>query len=167
MRTHRNRLATTAASSATAVSGATSPSTPDGSNGGGAHVLLDVDPCGLLTIPEMEAAVGDGLLRGGFGEDLPGHCTYSRGGDVGASVVAISISDPLVCDALAKAVEAGSTDAGEVVAIGGGAVVAPQAGHIDVLVGDGCLAISGSSRGDSLGRDQLVALATAAVGRVG
>ena len=41
----------------------------------------------LLTVPEVEAIVGSGVEQGGDGADLPGRCTYSRGGDVGSGVV--------------------------------------------------------------------------------
>ncbi len=129
--------------------------------------VLDVDPCSLLTIPEMEAAIGSGVEQGGFGEDQPGRCTYSIGGDVGAGVVGISLGIPLLCDALERAIDAGGTASGTVVDVGAGGIVATEGGSIQFLIGKGCIDVGGSDGGDPLDQDALVTLANAAAGRVG
>ncbi len=132
-------------------------------------IQFDVDPCSLLTVPEIEVAIGRGVERGGFGDDLPGRCTYSRGGDVGAGVVQISVDEPLMCGVLLQALDAGSLDPANAVRVdvGDGAIFEKNAGNIQVSVGGGCLGINGSTGGDPLGQDALVALATSAVGRIG
>lgn len=142
------------------TSGSDSPSTAD-------RVQLAVDPCTLLTLPEMEAAIGPGVEQGGFGEDLLGRCTYSVGGDVGAGVVAISLGDPLLCAAIQRAIDSGGSAQGVVVDVGQGGIVEPDGGIIQFLVGGGCVGISGSAEGESLPQDVLVTLATAAAGRAG
>lgn len=129
-------------------------------------VQLDVDPCSLLTPAEMNTAIGSEVEQGGFGEDLPGRCTYSVGGDVGAGVVAISLEDPLVCAALKRALDSGVSGQSAVVDVGQGGVVG-QGGTIDFLVNGGCVGITGSVHGESLSPDILVTLAMAAAGRVG
>lgn len=142
------------------TSGSDSPSTAD-------PVQLDVDPCTLLTMPEMQAAIGSGVEQGGFGEDLAGRCTYSVGGDVGAGAIAISLGDPLVCAAIQRAIDSGGSAQGVVVDVGQGGIVEPDGGIIQFLVGGGCVGISGSAGGESLDQDVLVTLAMAAAGRVG
>ncbi|MCU1400963.1 MAG: hypothetical protein JWN62_4072 [Acidimicrobiales bacterium] len=157
-----------AASDQVASQSAATASPTNGSDAArsGAAVLLDVDPCTLLTPAEMEAAVGKGLERGGLGTDLPGRCTYSVGGDLGVGVVAISVQDPLVCTAVKKAVDSGADPQSKVVDVGDGGVVG-QGGTIDFLLGGGCVRITASIKGRSLAPDSLVMLATAAAGRVG
>jgi hypothetical protein len=120
----------------------------------------------LLTLPEMEAAIGSGVERGGFGEDLPGRCTYSVRGDVGAGVVAISLGEPLVCAAIQRAIDSGSAQV-VVVDVGQGGIVEADGGTIEFLAGGGCVSITGSAEGASLSQDILVTLAAAAAGRVG
>ena len=142
------------------TSGGDSPSTAD-------RVQLDVDPCTLLTLPEMEAAIGSGVEHGGFGDDLAGRCTYSIGGDVGAGAIAISLGDPLLCAAIHRAIDSGGSAKGVLVDIGQGGIVDSDGGFIQFLVGGGCVGISGSAEGESLPQDVLVTLATAAAGRVG
>lgn len=129
-------------------------------------VQLDVDPCTLLTVAEIEVAVGPGVERGGFGEDLPGRCTYSVGSDVGAGVVAISLEDPLVCAAIQRAIDSGGAEQMVVVDVGQGGIVESY-GTIGFLVGGGCVSISGSTEGASLSEDVLVTLAKAAAQRIG
>jgi hypothetical protein len=150
--------------------GAVSASSPSGSEASGdASVQLDVDPCSLLTVPEIEVAIGSGVERGGFGEDRPGRCTYSIGGDVGVGVVAVAVDEPFLCGPLLQALDAGALDATNAfrVDIGDGGVFEQNAGSIQFAVGGGCVGIVGSSGGESLAQDALVALATAAAGRVG
>lgn len=126
-----------------------------------------VDPCSLLTVAEIEAAVGPGVEQGGFGQDLPGRCTYSVGGDVGAGVVAISLEDPLVCAALQRAVDSGSAGQAVKIDVGEGGFVETY-GTVEFLVGGGrCVSISGSTDGKSLSQDTLISLATTAAPRAG
>jgi hypothetical protein len=145
------------------------PSDSSGAAPGSAATQLTVDPCTLLTVPEIEAAIGAGVERGGLGDDSPGRCTFSVHGDVGAGVVGISVDEPYLCGPLLKALESGSLDASRAVevAVGDGGVVEPNAGSIQFAVGGGCVGIVGSKHGRSLGQDALVALATSAAGRVG
>ena len=149
--------------------GAAGTSSTQRANGAEAKsTQLDVDPCTLLTIPEMEAAVGSGIERGGFGQDPPGRCNYSLGGDVGRGAVGITNGDPLLCNALRHALDAGSVGADAVkVDVGDGGIVGRDAGPIQFVIGGGCISISASNHGKSLGREPLVALAKAAAGRVG
>lgn len=150
--------------------GTTSPqvtTSSDDSSANEAPVQLDVDPCTLLTIPEMEVAIGPGVEQGGFGEDLAGRCTYSIGGDVGAGVVAISLPEPLVCAAIQRAIDDGGSANGVVVDVGEGGIVEPEGGIIQFLVGGGCVGIGGSAEGESLDQDTLTTLAMAAAGRIG
>jgi hypothetical protein len=142
---------------------------PPGSTSGSTAGQLVVDPCALLTVPEIEGGIGSGVVRGGFGEDLPGRCTYSIGGDVGAGVVGISVDEPYLCGPLLQALESGSLDPSSAVRVdvGDGGVVEPKAGSIQFAVGGGCVGIVGSDAGKPLGQDVLVSLATAASGRVG
>lgn len=144
-------------------------SAPSGGDSGadGAFILLDVDPCSLLTVPEIEAAIGSGVEQGGFGEDQAGRCTYSVGGDVGAGVVGIGLGDPLVCNALRRAIDSGGTATGVLVDVGQGGIVASDGGALDFLVGGGCVSITGSDGGDPLDENALVTLATTAAKRVG
>ena len=161
---------TTDGSNSAVDAGAASASPPSSSEASGkAPVQLDVDPCSLLTVPEIEVAIGSGVERGGFGEDLPGRCTYSIGGDVGAGVVAVAIDEPFLCGPLLQALDAGALDATNAfrVDVGDGGVFEQNAGSIQFAVGGGCVGIVGSSGGESLGQDALVALATSAAGRVG
>jgi hypothetical protein len=148
------------------------PATPTGSTSSASHAAatkLDVDPCTLLTLAEIEAAIGSGATRGGFGTDLPGRCTFSIGGDVGAGVVAISNDDPLTCSALQRALDAGSLEGtGSIrVDVGNGGVAERAGGSVSFAVGGGCLAIHASTRGVGLSSDAMVVLAKAAAGRVG
>ena len=127
----------------------------------------NVDPCSLLTVAEIEAVVGPGVEQGGFGQDLPGRCTYSVGGDVGAGVVAISLEDPLVCAALQRAVDSGSAGQAVKIDVGEGGFVETY-GTVEFLTGGGrCVSISGSTHGDSLSQDALISLATTAAPRTG
>lgn len=130
---------------------------------------LDVDPCELLTIPEMEAAIGSGVERGGFGEDPPGRCNYSRGGDVGAGAVGITNGDPLTCAALQRALDGGSLDETNAVRVdvGDGGIVERDGGIIQFAIGGGCISISAGTGGVGIDQDALVTLAKAAAGRVG
>jgi hypothetical protein len=125
----------------------------------------NVDPCSLLTVAEIEAVVGPGVEQGGFGKDLPGRCTYSVGGDVGAGVVAISLEDPLVCAALQRAVDSGSAGQAVPIDVGEGGFVETY-GTVEFLVGGGgCVSISGSTDGQSLSQEALISLATTAAPR--
>ncbi len=151
-------------------SGAAESSAPDDAGDAGSSgefVLLDVDPCSLLTAAEMEAALGAPVEQGGFGEDLPNRCTHSVGGDVGSGVVGVSLEDPLFCVALERAIDAGGTASGLIVDVGGGGIVAADGGTIQFLVGGGCVGISASNSGVGLDQATLVSLATAAAGRIG
>lgn len=158
-----------AAVDAGAASASSAPLATTGAASGDAPVQLDLDPCSLLTLPEIEAAIGSGVERGGFGKDLPGRCTYSIGGDVGAGVVGISLDEPFLCGPLLQALDAGSLDATNAVRVdvGDGGVFEKNAGSIQFAVGGGCVGIVGSTGGVSLGQDALVALATSAATRVG
>jgi hypothetical protein len=120
----------------------------------------------LLTVGEIEAAIGSGVEHGGFGEDLPGRCTYSIGGDVGAGVVAISIEDPVICTAIQNALDNGLSGAQTKVDVGQGGV-ADGSGLVQFLVAGGCVGIGGSTGGESLPVDSLVTLAKAAAPRAG
>jgi hypothetical protein len=155
--------------SATDLGAAPTSSGSSGAASGSAATQLNVDPCTLLTVSEIEAAIGSGVERGGLGDDAPGRCTYSRGGDVGTGVVGISVDEPYLCEPLLKALDSGSLDASKAVrvAVGDGGVFEPQAGSLQFAIGGGCVGIVGSKHGKSLGQDALVALATSAAGRVG
>ena len=150
---------------AAATSGA-SATTASGTDGGASQ--LDIDPCRLLTIPEMEAAIGSGVEQGGFGEDQPGRCTYSIGGDVGAGSVGVTVGDPLTCDALNRALDAADDSAGvEVIDVGEGGIVQPDASTVSFSIGGGCINIVAGNSGRPIERNALVDLAEAAAGRVG
>lgn len=155
--------------SASAPAGAGSTASTKTNSSSGAQTKLEVDPCTLLTIPEMEAAIGSGVERGGFSSDAPGSCTFSIGGDVGAGTVHITNEDPLTCRALQSALDAGALDGTNAVKIdvGDGGIYERNAGHVQFAVGRGCISISASNRGDPLGKDALVTLAKAAAGRIG
>ena len=131
-------------------------------------VQLEGDPCALLTLPEIEGALGTGVEQGGFGDDLPGRCTYSIGGDVGAGVVQITLQDPLECNAVLKALAADSLDGTNAVRVdlGDGALYLKDS-QVVVTTGGGCVAVGGSKSGVSLGQEMLVALATKVLARVG
>jgi hypothetical protein len=133
----------------------------------GAAVQLGGDPCALLTVPEMEAVLGSGVEQSGFGADLPGRCTYSRGGDVGSGVVQITLQDPLTCNVVMKALASGSlegTNATPVDIADGGLFI--QDSYAVFTIHGGCVAIGGSKHGINLGQEKLVSLATAAASRV-
>lgn len=141
-------------------------------NGGGSEVSptqLDIDPCTLLTIPEMEEAIGAGVERGGFGKDPPGRCNYSIGGDVGAGAVGITNGDPLLCAALQRAIDAGPTGRSNDVAVdvGDGGIVDAEGGLIQFAIGGGCISITAGESGVGIDQEALVALAEAAAGRAG
>jgi hypothetical protein len=162
--------ATSAADTPTAASasGATTPAPPPavGALGGNA-IQLGGDPCLLLTVPEIETVLGSGVEQGGFGEDLPGRCTYSVGGDVGAGVVQIILQTPLECNAVMKALADDSfapTDAVHIDLGDGGFILQTQ---VVFTTGGGCVAVGGSDSGVTLDRETLVALATKVAGRVG
>ncbi len=149
---------------------AASAAAPESSAGGlgGAAVQLGGDPCALLTVPEIEVALGSGVEQGGFGEDLAGRCTYSVGGDVGAGVVQIILEDPLECNAVMKALAADSLDGINAVRVdlGDGGLYAKDS-DVVFTTGGGCVAVGGSKAGVNLGHDMLVALATKVAARVG
>jgi hypothetical protein len=142
---------------------------PGASDASDASIQPDIDPCSLLTVAEIEAAIGPGVERGGFGDDLPGRCTYSIRGDVGAGVVGISIDQPYLCGPLLQALDADSLDPANAVRvdIGDGGVLEQHAGSVQFAIGQGCVGIVGSNSGQPLGQDALVALATSAAGRLG
>jgi hypothetical protein len=164
------RSAATSTSASTASDPGAGPiPAPSSSEGpGGAPVQLEVDPCSLLTVPEIEDSIGSGVERGGFGEDLPGHCTYSIGGDVGAGVVVIRIEDPTDCGVLLRALSAGSLDGTNAVRVdvGDGGVFVADA-DVQFSIGGGCVSLAGSRAGENLGQEALVALAQLAAPRVG
>lgn len=162
----------TAADSATVAPTATTAPTATVANApvglSGAAVQLGGDPCALLTVPEMEAVLGSGVEQGGFGTDLPGRCTYSRGGDIGSGVVQITLQDPLTCNVVMKALASSSlegTNATRVDIADGGLFIKDS--YAVFTIHGGCVAIGGSKHGINLGQDNLVSLATAAAGRVG
>lgn len=160
----------TEADGASGVAETAAPEQAGGAGTSGEFVLLDVDPCSLLTAAEMESALGAPVEQGGFGEDLPGRCTHSVGGDVGAGVVGISVGDPLYCAGIERAIEAinsGATASGAVVDVGEGGVVEADGGTIQFLVGGGCVGISASNSGIGLDQATMIGLATVVVGRVG
>ncbi len=156
---------TKASNPPTAASTSTVAKAPTGASG--AAVQLGGDPCALLTVPEMEAVLGSGVEQGGFGADLPGRCTYSRGGDVGSGVVQITLQDPLTCNAVMKALASGSLEGTNAtrVDVGDGGFYVEDSYAVFTIHG-GCVAIGGSKRGINLGRDKLVSLAIAAAARV-
>jgi hypothetical protein len=122
----------------------------------------------LLTVPEIEGALGAGVEQGGFGEDLAGHCTYSLGGDVGAGVVQIILQDPLNCNAVMKALASDSLEGTNAVRVDlgdGGLYV--QDSQVVFTIGGGCAAVGGSKSGVNLGQEMLVALATKVAARLG
>jgi hypothetical protein len=135
---------------------------------GGTAVQLAGDPCTLLTVPEIEAALGSGVEQGGFGDDLPGRCTYSLGGDVGAGVVQIVLQDPLECNAVMRALAADSLEGTNAVRVdlGDGGLYVPDS-QVVFTTGGGCVAVGGSKSGVNLGQEMLVALATKVAARVG
>ena len=162
----------TPAAASTPTPNAANATTPTVANApaglSGAAVQLGGDPCALLTVPEMEAVLGSGVEQGGFGADLPGRCTYSRGGDVGSGVVQITLQDPLTCNVVMKAMASGSlqgTNATPVDIADGGLFI--QDSYAVFTIHGGCVAIGGSKHGINLGQDKLVSLATAAAARVG
>lgn len=135
---------------------------------GGNAIQLGGDPCSLLTVPEIETALGSGVEQGGFGDDLPGRCTYSLGGDVGAGVVQIILQDPLECNAVMKVLAEDSLAAINAVPVDlgdGGLYV--QDSQVVFTTGGGCVAVGGSDSGVNLGQEALVALATKVAARVG
>ena len=154
---------------AAAPAAAGSTASAKASGGSSAQTKLEVDPCALLTIPEMEAAIGSGVERGGFSSDAAGSCTFSIDGDVGAGAVDITNEDPLTCRALQSALNAGTLDATNAVKIdvGDGGIYERNAGNIQFAIGGGCLTISASNSSEPLGQDALVTLAKAAAGRIG
>ena len=156
---------TPTAAGATVAGTATPPANPAGL--GGTAVQLGGDPCALLTVPEIEAALGSGVEQGGFGDDLPGRCTYSKGGDVGAGVVQITLQDPLECNVVLKALSSGSPAAtGAVrVDIGDGGFYL-QSSQVVFAINGGCVAVGGSKGGVNLGQEKLVTLASLVAGRV-
>ena len=133
-----------------------------------APVALKVDPCTLLTIPEMETAIGSGVERGGFSVDTPGSCTFSIGRDVGAGAVKITNADPSLCSALQKALDAGSLDKANAIAVvvGDGGIFEKAAGNLQFSIGGGCISIVASHHGKPLDQNALTTMATAAAGRV-
>ena len=159
--------------------GKASPATPTVANAtttaaatisplGGKAVQLQGDPCALLTVAEIEVVLGSGVEQGGFGDDLPGRCTYSLGGDVGAGVVQIVLQDPLNCNAVMKALDSGSLAGSNAtpVDLGDGGFYV-QDGEVVFTTGGGCVAVGGSKGGINLGPEKLVAFATQVFGRVG
>jgi hypothetical protein len=134
---------------------------------GGTAVQLGGNACALLTVPEMEAVLGSGVEQGGFGNDLPGRCTYSLGGDVGAGVVQITLQDPLECNPVMKALASGSLQGTNAVPVdvGDGGFYVQDAQVVFTIHG-GCVAVGGSKSGVNLGQEKLVALANAVAGRV-
>ena len=133
----------------------------------GSAVQLGGDPCALLTVPEIEAALGSGVVQGGFGDDLPGRCTYSRNGDVGSGVVQITLQDPMTCNVIMDALATGSMNGSDAVRIdvGDGGLFIPDAYAVFVTHG-GCVAVGGSKHGINLGQEISVSLATAAAARL-
>ncbi len=159
--------AQTATTASTAAASTGAPAT-NADGVGESAVQLGGDPCALLTVPEIEAALGSGVEQGGFGEDLPGRCTYSVGGDVGAGVVQISLQSPLECNAVLKALAADSLDGTNAVRVdvGDGGLYLQDSQVVFTTAG-GCVAVGGSTGGVNLGQETLVALATSALARVG
>lgn len=147
-----------------ATSGAAAPGAKqqDGVN------QIDADPCKLLTLAEMSTALGDrDVEEGGLDPVPPGRCTFSVGGDIGAGVVSISVSDPMTCAAVRRALGSSNAGADSVrVDVGDGGFVAMAGGHIDFAVAKGCIKISASIHGRSLDPAPLLVLARAAAGRV-
>ncbi|MEY2446072.1 MAG: hypothetical protein QOE00_2652 [Ilumatobacteraceae bacterium] len=135
---------------------------------GGKAVQLTGDPCALLTVPEIEVALGSGVEQGGFGQDLPGRCTYSVAGDVGAGVVQIILEDPLECNAVLKALASNSLAGSNAVRveIGDGGLYAKDS-DVVFTTGGGCVGVGGSKAGVNLGQEMLVSLATKVAERVG
>lgn len=154
-----------AAAGATVAGTATPAANPAGL--GGTAVQLGGDPCALLTVPEMEAALGSGVEQGGFGKDLPGRCTYSKGGDVGAGVVLITLQDPLECNAVLKALASGSLEGtnAERVDVGDGGLYL-TGGQVVFTIHGGCVAVGGSRAGVNVGKEILLTWASAVAGRV-
>ena len=150
----------------TAAAGTAAPAANAGGLGGTA-VQLGGDPCALLTVPEIEAVLGNGVEQGGFGNDLLGRCTYSLGGDVGAGVVQIILQDPLECNAVLKALASGSLEGTNAVRVdvGDGGLYL-QESQVAFSIHGGCVAVGGSKGGVNLGQEKLVALASAVAGRV-
>jgi hypothetical protein len=155
----------TAASPSTANTAA--PAASAGAFGGKA-VQLGGDPCALLTVPEIEVALGSGVEQGGFGEDLAGRCTYSLGGDVGAGVVQIILQDPLECNAVMKAMASDSLDGvdAERIDLGDGGLYL-RYGQAVFTTGGGCVAVGGSKAGVNLGQEMLLSLAAKVAARIG
>ncbi|MEO5724203.1 MAG: hypothetical protein ABIQ39_02865 [Ilumatobacteraceae bacterium] len=156
---------TTAPTSPTAAPTSTAASAPVGLSG--QAVQLGGDPCALLTVPEMEAVLGSGVEQGGFGTDLPGRCTFSRGGDIGSGVVQITLQDPPTCNVVMKALASGSLEGTNAtrIDVGDGGLFIKDSYAVFTIHG-GCVAIGGSKHGINLGQEKLVSLATAAAGRV-
>ncbi|MEP7202876.1 MAG: hypothetical protein ABI894_09720 [Ilumatobacteraceae bacterium] len=161
----------TRASGADAPAAASEPGAPATTASGagslaGTAVQLEADPCTLLTIPEIEAVLGSGVEQGGFGDDLPGRCTYSLGGDVGAGVVQITLRDPLECNVVMKAMESDSLGAtAERIDVGDGGIYVEEADATFTIHG-GCAGVGGSAGGVNLGHDVLIALATKIAARL-
>jgi hypothetical protein len=151
----------------TAAAGTEAPAVNAGALGGSA-VQLGGDPCALLTVPEIEVALGSDVEQGGFGEDLPGRCTYSVGGDVGAGVVQIILEDPLECNAVMKALASDSLGGVNAVRVdlGDGGLYQMDS-QVVFTTGGGCAAVGGSNGGVGLSQEMLVALATKVLARVG
>jgi hypothetical protein len=163
-----DKNASSGAASGSPTTGASATVAGTGAAGlSGTAVQLGGDPCALLTIPEMETALGNGVEQGGFGDDLPGRCTYSKGGDVGAGVVLITLQDPLECNAVLKALASdslGGTNAVRVDVGDGGLYLA--AGQLVFTIHGGCVAVGGSKGGVNVGKEMLVTWASAIAGRV-
>ncbi len=134
-----------------------------------APIQLDLDPCGLLTIAEMESAIGSGVEEGGLEDDNPASCTFSIGGsDVGAGVIGISAEHPLTCAAILRALDSGSLDGTNSVKVdvGDGGVAERDGGTIQFAIGGGCIGIRASTSGVGIDQAGMVKLAEAAAGRV-
>lgn len=93
------------------------------------------------TQPPRPAAIGSVEL-GGLEDNNPATCTYSIGGDVGAGVVSITIGEPFFCSALERALDAGSLEGTNAVAVefGDGGIVERDGGTIQFAIGGGCIA---------------------------
>jgi hypothetical protein len=163
--------ATTQVSQGTDATPGTDASPAPASNSPSANgdaIQLTVDPCSLLTVAEIEAALGQTVEPGGFGDELPGFCTHSIGGDVGAGVVQVSIEDPLSCNALLRGLSAdSSSDSPDVarVDVGDGGIFITNS-MVRFTIGGGCVDVNGSKAGINLGQAVLVGLATLAASRV-
>ena len=129
---------------------------------------MAVDPGTLLTIPEMETAIESGVERGGLGVDAAGSCTFSIRGDVGASAVNITNEAPLMCSALQRALDAGSLDKTNAIAVDvGGGIFEKAPGNLQFAIGGACISIVASRHGEPVAENTMTTMATAAAGRVG